>query len=119
MVICEHRQSITHESACLSHFDTCPSARLASLPCGSGYKRRQSTSSQQIRSTVQIRTSGGAMRFSGPSPLLSALTVLVCSLAVLARPGDRQLLGASDHKYKKGDAVELYANKVGPFQNPR
>ncbi|KAI5069312.1 hypothetical protein GOP47_0015613 [Adiantum capillus-veneris] len=25
---------------------------------------------------------------------------------------------ASDHKYVKGDPVPLYANKVGPFQNP-
>ena len=28
----------------------------------------------------------------------------------------RALLG--DHKYKKGDEIILYANKVGPFQNP-
>nr|ABR16201.1 unknown [Picea sitchensis] len=26
--------------------------------------------------------------------------------------------GYSDHKYSKGDHVPLYANKVGPFQNP-
>lgn len=26
---------------------------------------------------------------------------------------------ASDHKYKEGDVVPLYANKVGPFHNPR
>ncbi|KAK2996400.1 hypothetical protein RJ639_025148, partial [Escallonia herrerae] len=26
---------------------------------------------------------------------------------------------ASNHKYNRGDAVPLYANKVGPFQNPR
>lgn len=26
---------------------------------------------------------------------------------------------ASDHKYKVGDPVPLYANKVGPFHNPR
>ena len=25
----------------------------------------------------------------------------------------------SDHKYKSGDPVPLYANKVGPFHNPR
>ena len=25
----------------------------------------------------------------------------------------------SDHKYKEGDRVPLYANKVGPFHNPR
>lgn len=26
---------------------------------------------------------------------------------------------ASDHRYKQGDPVPLYANKVGPFHNPR
>ena len=26
---------------------------------------------------------------------------------------------ASDHRYKEGDSVPLYANKVGPFHNPR
>lgn len=26
---------------------------------------------------------------------------------------------ASDHHYKEGDLVPLYANKVGPFHNPR
>lgn len=25
----------------------------------------------------------------------------------------------SDHKYARGDPVPLYANKVGPFHNPR
>lgn len=24
----------------------------------------------------------------------------------------------ADHKYQKADSIELYANKVGPFQNP-
>ena len=26
---------------------------------------------------------------------------------------------ASDHRYKAGEQVPLYANKVGPFHNPR
>ena len=26
---------------------------------------------------------------------------------------------ASDHRFKAGEAVPLYANKVGPFHNPR
>eukprot|EP00238_Polyblepharides_amylifera_P008022 CAMPEP_0196579290 /NCGR_PEP_ID=MMETSP1081-20130531/19835_1 /TAXON_ID=36882 /ORGANISM="Pyramimonas amylifera, Strain CCMP720" /LENGTH=609 /DNA_ID=CAMNT_0041898823 /DNA_START=57 /DNA_END=1886 /DNA_ORIENTATION=+ len=30
----------------------------------------------------------------------------------------RVLLGASDHKYKPHEKVQLYANKVGPFHNP-
>ena len=25
---------------------------------------------------------------------------------------------AGDHKYNKGDPIELYANKIGPFANP-
>lgn len=31
----------------------------------------------------------------------------------------RMLLGASDHVYKVHEKVALYANKVGPFHNPR
>ena len=38
-----------------------------------------------------------------------ALGFLVCRVSA----------GASDHKYKDGQAVPLYANKVGPFHNPR
>lgn len=26
---------------------------------------------------------------------------------------------SSDHRYKSGEEVPLYANKVGPFHNPR
>lgn len=26
---------------------------------------------------------------------------------------------AINHKYQKGDSVPLYANKIGPFHNPR
>ncbi|KAL0797809.1 hypothetical protein Bca101_052983 [Brassica carinata] len=33
-----------------------------------------------------------------------------------ARHSDRS--DASDHRYKEGDTVPLYANKVGPFHNP-
>lgn len=32
--------------------------------------------------------------------------------------GRRHLLSESDHKWKKEDDIMLYANKVGPFQNP-
>ncbi len=31
----------------------------------------------------------------------------------------RALLGERNHSYKKGEEVKLYANKVGPFHNPR
>ena len=33
--------------------------------------------------------------------------------------GARALLGHSDHSYKPQELVALYANKVGPFHNPR
>ncbi|CAM8876458.1 unnamed protein product [Rhodiola kirilowii] len=39
--------------------------------------------------------------------------VLVWSFGVLHVSAD-----ASDHRYKAGDSVPLYANKVGPFHNP-
>lgn len=32
---------------------------------------------------------------------------------------DKAISDASDHRYKEGEAVPLYANKVGPFHNPR
>jgi hypothetical protein len=41
------------------------------------------------------------------------LAVLILSCATAARAD------GSDHKYKEGDHVPLYANKVGPFHNPR
>ena len=40
-----------------------------------------------------------------------ALVVLACALGTRA--------DGSDHKYKEGDHVLLYANKVGPFHNSR
>jgi hypothetical protein len=40
-----------------------------------------------------------------------AVAVLACVLGARA--------DGSDHKYKEGDHVPLYANKVGPFHNPR
>ena len=33
--------------------------------------------------------------------------------------GSRVGADGSDHRYKEGDHVPLYANKVGPFHNPR
>jgi hypothetical protein len=35
------------------------------------------------------------------------------------RGGRRALLGERNHSYQKGEEVKLYANKVGPFHNPR
>ena len=41
-------------------------------------------------------------------------------VAVIVIAGVSQVRSdASDHRYKAGDAVPLYANKVGPFHNPR
>jgi len=38
----------------------------------------------------------------------------------VARPvTGRYLLAESDHKYEVHDVIKLYANKVGPFSNPR
>ncbi len=38
----------------------------------------------------------------------------------VARPATgRSLLAESDHKYEVHDVIKLYANKVGPFSNPR
>lgn len=56
--------------------------------------------------------------------LLAALLAVASFSPVLATSTQSQdgsahgraLLG--DHKYKKGDEIILYANKVGPFQNP-
>ncbi|KAJ0964419.1 hypothetical protein J5N97_029541 [Dioscorea zingiberensis] len=42
--------------------------------------------------------------------LMVVVLALVCALGV---KGD-----ASDHRYKEGERVPLYANKVGPFHNP-
>nr|GMC96834.1 transmembrane 9 superfamily member 3 [Ipomoea batatas] len=41
---------------------------------------------------------------------VAVLLVLCCAAPVRS--------DGSDHKYKAGDAVPLYANKVGPFHNP-
>lgn len=38
--------------------------------------------------------------------------VILCSLTHVRSDG-------SNHRYKEGDDVPLYANKVGPFHNPR
>lgn len=48
--------------------------------------------------------------------LLSCFLVLFCAVGV--ESGGRTLLGARDHRYKDGDHVPLFANKVGPFHNP-
>ncbi|GMH16117.1 hypothetical protein Nepgr_017958 [Nepenthes gracilis] len=44
--------------------------------------------------------------------LMAALVLLICYCPVTVRSD------ASDHRYKVGDYVPLYVNKVGPFHNP-
>ena len=46
------------------------------------------------------------------------MAVVVLLLMVLFG-ADQVRSSASDHRYKEGEAVPLYANKVGPFHNPR
>ncbi|KAK9996727.1 hypothetical protein SO802_021413 [Lithocarpus litseifolius] len=46
-----------------------------------------------------------------------AVVVVVVLLMVLFG-ADQVRSSASDHRYKEGEAVPLYANKVGPFHNP-
>jgi hypothetical protein len=55
--------------------------------------------------------------------LLAGLAVAALGAAAAAGTSTaslagRHLLGAGDHKYKEADSIMLYANKVGPFQNP-
>jgi len=43
---------------------------------------------------------------------------VVVLLLMLLFGADQVRSSASDHRYKEGEAVPLYANKVGPFHNP-
>ncbi|KAM7523896.1 hypothetical protein LguiA_013798 [Lonicera macranthoides] len=43
--------------------------------------------------------------------LFVATLLVICS-------GNQVRSDSSNHKYKAGDQVPLYVNKVGPFQNP-
>lgn len=45
--------------------------------------------------------------------LVSAIVILCCFCCINYVTSD-----ASDHRYKEGDFVPFYANKVGPFHNP-
>lgn len=68
-----------------------------------------------MRSKVAAEVSGG----------VALVVCILCSTAVSGssllsaqQPG-RLLLSESDHKYELHDVIKLYANKVGPFSNPR
>ncbi|KAM4106449.1 hypothetical protein ACJW30_04G063100 [Castanea mollissima] len=45
-------------------------------------------------------------------------SVAVVVLLMVLLGADQVRSSASDHRYKEGEAVPLYANKVGPFHNP-
>jgi len=47
----------------------------------------------------------------------AAAAALLALLALAAAGG--VAADGSDHRYKAGEPVPLYANKVGPFHNPR
>jgi hypothetical protein len=52
--------------------------------------------------------------------VLAAVALLAISSAVTAQQTFRRSLkGEKDHKYKEGEAVPLWASKIGPFTNPR
>lgn len=44
--------------------------------------------------------------------------LVLLALAMWAS-ADRELLGASNHKYQEGEKIELYANKVGELEGAR
>ncbi|KAI4374466.1 hypothetical protein MLD38_012457 [Melastoma candidum] len=50
------------------------------------------------------------------SPMTMVFVVAVVFLAAVGT--DIASANSSDHRYKEGDPVPLYANKVGPFHNP-
>ncbi|KAI3718104.1 hypothetical protein L6452_18956 [Arctium lappa] len=65
------------------------------------------------------------------SPLKLIYSIWFCSISILLLPfkspeTPRPIaicnvishIGASNHKFKNGDVVPIYANKVGPFHNP-
>jgi len=51
------------------------------------------------------------------SPAPAAAAALLVLLALAAASG--VAADSSDHRYKMNEPVSLYANKVGPFHNPR
>jgi major membrane immunogen (membrane-anchored lipoprotein) len=49
----------------------------------------------------------------------NAATIILVIAVLITCCGTQVRSDASDHRYKEGDPVPLYANKVGPFHNPR
>ncbi len=56
-------------------------------------------------------------RLCAPSPMRSLALLLVLAVASSFSPVALAKRGAL--RYEEGDSVVLYANKVGPFKNPR
>lgn len=50
---------------------------------------------------------------------MAALPAAAAALLVLLALAGGVAADGSDHRYKSGEPVPLYANKVGPFHNPR
>lgn len=87
---------------CLSLAKISPLRVQAVLWCGQDLSDFSS-----VGALVQVLTEMASARVGA----VLAVVVLVCALGARA--------DGSDHKYKEGDHVPLYANKVGPFHNPR
>lgn len=51
--------------------------------------------------------------------LFSSSSSFYCLLLTVFAAFSAVRSDSSDHRYKQGDIVPLYANKVGPFHNPR
>lgn len=91
--------------------------------------RARSNSGGATKCENVIRWHGGAqkavkfhqthLRMAGAySAILNAVLLASAGLVCTANTG-RSLLSEADHKYQKGEKVKIYANKVGPFHNPR
>lgn len=64
--------------------------------------------------SVSLSVCGSVFMGKSTACLGSAIVILCCCFSISHVTSD-----ASDHRYKEGDSVPFYANKVGPFHNPR
>ncbi|KAG9454405.1 hypothetical protein H6P81_007309 [Aristolochia fimbriata] len=77
------------------------------LPLFTFYRARSGNRPSEIPGELLRVLTWGKMK------TLPAFVVALCLLSALRVSAD-----GSNHKYKEGDHVPLYANKVGPFHNP-
>jgi hypothetical protein len=52
-------------------------------------------------------------------PLMAKMNPLFIIAFIISSLFSTVRSDSSDHRYKEGDLVPLFANKVGPFHNPR